>query len=159
MAAVQNFLTQESELESHKKQGLLICAYNLAYLSHQTVGNRVESRLSVLQADLLVVSCDLVVADDDNAVQSLHALADIYRKHSAMVAMLVAPSVNFTDAIVTCPGGKHRRRIGPCVFCRHYCIECFVILRHCHWAVISFILLYDAFFHFFLYFLLLSECF
>ena len=67
-----------------------------------------------MQADLLVVSCDLVVADEDHAVQSLHELADIYRKHSAMVAMLIVPSVNFTDANVTCPGGKHRRRIGMC---------------------------------------------
>lgn len=59
-----------------------------------------------------MVSCDLVVADEDHAVQSLHELADVYRKHSAMVAMLIAPSVNFTDAAVTCPGGKHRRRVG-----------------------------------------------
>ena len=76
----------------------------------------INSPTSVLQADLLVVSCDLVVADEDHAVQSLHALADVYRKHSAMVAMLIASSVNFTDATVTCPGGKHRRRIGLCVF-------------------------------------------
>ena len=55
-----------------------------------------------------------MVADEDHAVQSLHELADIYRKHSAMVAMLIVPSVNFTDATVTCPGGKHRRRIGMC---------------------------------------------
>jgi len=68
----------------------------------------------VLQADLLVVSCDLVVADEDHAVQSLHGLADVYRKHSAMIAMLIVPSVNFSDATVTCPGGKHRRRIGTC---------------------------------------------
>lgn len=68
----------------------------------------------LLQADLLVVSCDLVVADEDHAVQSLHLLADVYRKHSAMVAMLIVPSINFTDATVTCPGGKHRRRLGMC---------------------------------------------
>jgi len=74
----------------------------------------IEKFVLVLQADLLVVSCDLVVADEDNAVQSLHELADIYRKHSAMVAMLIVPSVNFTDATVTCPGGKHRCRIGKC---------------------------------------------
>ena len=80
------------------------------------MGNGVESCLSVLQADLLVVSCDLVVADEDHAVQSLHALADVYRKHSAMAAMLIASSVNFTDATVTCPGGKHRCRIGLCVY-------------------------------------------
>jgi len=61
---------------------------------------------------MLVVSCDMVVDDDDHAVQSLHELADVYRKHSAMAAMLIATSVNFNDASVMCPGGKHRRRIG-----------------------------------------------
>jgi len=69
----------------------------------------------VWQADLLVVSCDLVVGDEEQAVQSLHELADVYRRHSAMVAMLILPSFDFTDAAVTCPGGKNRRRIGT--FC------------------------------------------
>jgi len=59
-----------------------------------------------------VVSGDLVIADEDHAVQSLHGLADVYRSHSAMAAMLIVPSVSFTDATVTCPGGKNRRRIG-----------------------------------------------
>ena len=53
-----------------------------------------------------------MVADEDHAVQSLHELADVYRSHSAMVAMLTVPSVSFADATVTCPGGKNRRRIG-----------------------------------------------
>ena len=59
-----------------------------------------------------MVSCDLVVGDQDEAVHSLHQLADVYRKHSAMCAMLIVPSVNFTDATGSCPGGKSRRRIG-----------------------------------------------
>jgi len=50
-------------------------------------------------------------------VQSLHELADVYRRHSAMVAMLIVPSVTFTDATVTCPGGKNRRRIGTSNTC------------------------------------------
>jgi len=67
----------------------------------------------VLQADLLVVSCDLVVGDVDQAVHSLHELADVYRKNSAMCAMLIVPSFDFADASGTwCPGGKNRRRIG-----------------------------------------------
>ena len=61
-----------------------------------------------------MVSCDLVVGDEDHAVQSLHQLADVYRKHTAMVSMLIVPSISFTDATVMCPGGKHRQRIGMC---------------------------------------------
>ena len=66
----------------------------------------------MLQADLLVVSCDLVIGDEEQAVRSLHDLADVYRKHSAMFAMLIVPPISFTDATATCPGGKNRRRIG-----------------------------------------------
>ena len=55
-----------------------------------------------------------MVGDEDHAVQSLHQLADVYRKHTAMVSMLIVPSVSFTDATVMCPGGKHRQRIGMC---------------------------------------------
>ena len=56
-----------------------------------------------------------MVGDEDEAVRSLHELADVYRKHSALFAMLVVPSLNF-DFTATCPGGKNRRRIGMC-FC------------------------------------------
>lgn len=85
--------------------------YECFFLSNHHITPRVRglgsfspfSFLCPLQADVLVLSCDLIT---DVAV---HEVVDLFRAHNATMAMLMSKAHEFTETV---PGQKGKKKTG-----------------------------------------------